>query len=82
MSAPLGDVLRTAITDFQPEHPEREPWHQPTLRGVELAITDNRRVVRLEVADRVKLRNLDHVTFDRDYLEPFDWTPAGWGIAP
>lgn len=77
---PLGDVLAHAWSDFVPKHPERPPWHQPTLRGVELAYTGNICTVPLIVADRVHLHGLDRPSLDRDDLEPTDWTPAGWGV--
>jgi hypothetical protein len=79
---PLGEVLARAFCDFYPQHPEREPWQQPTPLAIEFAVTDNRVTVPLQVADRVKLQGLDQPTFERDYLEPFDWTPAGWGVSP
>jgi hypothetical protein len=82
MSEPLDRVLTRYGGEFVPEHPERAPWHQPTIRTVEVAVTDNRATVDLAIADRVHLRGLDRPTFERDDLEPFDWTPAGWGVAP
>ncbi|HEX4187082.1 MAG TPA: hypothetical protein VHY83_04205 [Solirubrobacteraceae bacterium] len=79
---PLGDVLLRAWGGFDPAHSERPPWHQPTidLDRVEFAVTDNRRVVNLAVADRVHLRGLERPTYERDWLEYFDWTPPGWGV--
>jgi hypothetical protein len=44
---------------------------------VQLAITDNRATVNLACADRVQLHGLDRPSYERDWLEPFDWTPAG-----
>jgi hypothetical protein len=79
---PLGQVLATAWDDFAPERPNRAPWHQPTLRGYELAATGNVIEVPLLVADRVQLGNLGVPSDYRDELEPFDWTPAGWGVTP
>ena len=78
---PLGEVLARSLGDFTPQHPNRAPWHRPTLRYVEVAITDNRAVVPLAIADRVQLRGLDRPTGWRDDLEPLDWTPAGWGVS-
>lgn len=77
---PLGDVLVHAWDEFTPEHPERRPWRQPTLRGVELAYTGNVAVVRLERADTVELHGLGRPSWEQDWLEPTDWTPAGWGV--
>lgn len=83
MSEPLDQVLaRALVEDFVPEHPNRAPWHQPTLRGVELAYTGNVAVVRLDCADRAELHGLDRPSWERDDLEPTDWTPIGWGVAP
>lgn len=81
MSQPLDQVLLTNPQDFTPEHPRRAPWHQPTLRRVEVAHTGNFAVVNLRKADRAQLRGLDRPSWDRDHLEPFDWTPAGWGVS-
>jgi hypothetical protein len=83
MSEPLADVLRRAWGDFTPTHPERRPWHQPTLdySRVDWAITDNRREVNLAVADRVRLQGLEWPTYERDDLEPGDWMRGpGWGV--
>ena len=79
---PLGDVLLHASGDFTPERPERAPWHQTTLRHFELASTGNLATVRLERAANVHLHGLDRPSWDQDWLEPSDWTPAGWGVAP
>jgi hypothetical protein len=79
---PLGDVLARALGDFTPEHPNRPPWHRPTLRGVEVAYTGNVAVVRLDRADRVELHGLDWPSDERDELEPTDWMPVGWAAAP
>jgi hypothetical protein len=76
---PLGQVLATAWDDFVPQRPNRPPWHQPTLREVQVAYTGNIVIVPLEVADRVQLHNLGAPSDYRDDLEFFDWTPAGWG---
>jgi hypothetical protein len=79
---PLGDVLLHAIPDFTPEHPERAPWQRDQLDHVEHAHTGNIIIVPLKVADRVHLRGLDRPSYEQDCLEPSDWTPAGWGVAP
>jgi hypothetical protein len=79
---PLGEVLAQAREDFTPEHPTRRPWHQPTLRGYELASTGNVAVVNLKHADQAQLRNLGVPSWEQDWLEPGDWTPTGWGVAP
>lgn len=79
---PLGEVLAHAYGDFTPRHPDRPPWHQPRAVIDTVAVTDNRAVVPLALADRVHLHHLDRPTWTRDYLEPFDWTPAGWGVTP
>ncbi len=79
---PLGEVLARAYGwEFEPRDPTRPPWAQPSLRGVEHAYTGNVAVVPLERADRVQLHNLDRPSDERDDLEPFDWTPAGWGVS-
>jgi hypothetical protein len=77
---PLSDVLRTAIPDFTPEHPQRAPWQREQLDHVEHAYTGNIIIVPLKIADRVHLRGLDRPSDERDDLEPSDWTPAGWGV--
>lgn len=82
MSEPLDQVLARAIGDFTPRHPDRPPWWQPRRVVDEVAVTDNRAVVPLIVASRVQLCRLDRPTWMRDDLEPFDWTPAGWGVTP
>jgi hypothetical protein len=81
---PLADVLLRTPGDFTPARPERAPWHQPSLdwTRVDFAVTDNRATVNLAVADRVKLKGLERPTYERDYLEFFDWTPHGWGVGP
>jgi hypothetical protein len=79
---PLGEVLRTAIPDYEPEHPERAPWQREQLDRVQHAYTGNVVVVNLKLADRVHLRGLDRPSYEQDWLEPSDWTPAGWGVAP
>jgi hypothetical protein len=81
----LADVLRHAWGDFTPARPNRPPWHQPTLdySRLEIAITDNRRVISLAAADRVQLQGLESPTDERDDLEPGDWMRGpGWGVAP
>ena len=78
---PLDEVLRHAIPDFTPEHPERPPWTQPTWRPVEVAATYNAVTVPLIAADRVQVHGIGRPTDLRDDLEPTDWTPAGWGVA-
>jgi hypothetical protein len=80
---PLADVLRHAWGDFTPAHPNRPPWHQPTLdySRADWAITDNRATVNLAVAGRKKLQGLDRPTYERDDLEPGDWMRGpGWGV--
>jgi hypothetical protein len=77
---PLEQVVARARCDFEPEHPGRAPWHKPTLRRVEIAITDNRAVVNLAVADRERLHGLNRPSYERDWLEPYDWMPVGWGV--
>lgn len=77
---PLDQVLVTALDDFVPERPNRAPWHRSTLHHVEHAHTSNVVTVPLVVADRVHLRNVARASDERDELEPFDWTPAGWGM--
>jgi hypothetical protein len=79
---PLGGVLKRALDiEFTPAHPEREPWHQHTLDSVELVCTGNLVEVPLKVADRVSLRGLKRATWERDYLEPWDWKRGpGWGV--
>ena len=77
MSYPLDQVLVTNPQDFWVEHPERKPWHRPTLRRIEHAYTGNVRTVSLKGADQAQLRGLGIPSWDRDWLEPFDWTPAG-----
>jgi hypothetical protein len=79
---PLGEVLAHAWGDFTPEHPQRAPWHQLSLDGVDVAITDNRVTVPLACAHRAQLHRLERPTYVRDDLEPLDWTPAGWGVSP
>ena len=79
---PLDQVLVTAVEDFEPERPDRAPWHRSTLRHVEHAYTGNVVTVPLVVADRVHLGNVDRASDERDDLEWFDSTPAGWGVAP
>jgi hypothetical protein len=82
LERPLADVLHRTPIDFTPAHPERRPWHQPTLRGVELASTGNVASVPLAIADRVHLHGLDAPSWDRDWLEPTDWMRGpGWGVA-
>jgi hypothetical protein len=78
---PLSDVILQAPEDFTPAHPRRAPWHQPTIRRYQLASTGNVAVVPLEVA-RVCLRRLGRPSWEQDWLEPADWTRAGWGVAP
>jgi hypothetical protein len=80
---PLADVLLRTPRDFVPAHPERAPWAQPTLDWTRVvwAITDNRAVVNLRVADRVRLQGLERPTYTRDDLEPYDWMPRGWGAS-
>jgi hypothetical protein len=77
-------VLLRAWEDFTPAHPERRPWHQPTLdwARLEIVATDNRATVNLAVADRVHLHHLERPTGDRgDELEPGDWMRGpGWGV--
>jgi hypothetical protein len=79
---PLADVLkRFREGEFEPALPERRPWHQHTLDSVELVCTGNLVEVPLEVADRVSLRGLKRPTWERDYLEPWDWKRGpGWGV--
>ena len=55
---PLAGVLAANAQEFIPEHPRRPPWHQPTLRGVEVATTGNVAAVPLVSADKAQLRNL------------------------
>lgn len=81
MSEPLDRVLTRAWGDFTPKRPGRAPWHRPSHRPVKVAYTGNLITVPLEVADRVQLRGLDRPSWLRDDLEPFDWTPAGWGVS-
>ena len=38
---PLDQVLATALDDFEPERPNRAPWHRSTVRGVQHAYTGN-----------------------------------------
>jgi hypothetical protein len=71
-------LLRTP-DDFTPARPDRPPWHQPTLGEVEIPCTDNRAEVNVRIADRVKRRGLERPSYERDWLEPFDWAPARWG---
>jgi hypothetical protein len=79
---PLADVLHTTPGDFTPAHPNRPPWHQPTLREVELVSTGNIVTVPLVLADRVRLHGLEAPSWDRDDLEPTDWMRGpGWGVA-
>jgi hypothetical protein len=81
--APLADVLKSARDDFVPAHPERRPWHQPSLdySRLEIAVTDNRATVNLAYADRVQLLGLDRPSYERDWLEPGDWMRGpGWGV--
>jgi hypothetical protein len=78
---PLSEVLVRTPGDFTPAHPSRAPWHQPTLRGFELASTGNLAEVPLVVADRVHLQGLEAPSWDRDDLEPTDWMRGpGWGV--
>jgi hypothetical protein len=71
---PLGDVLRRFREgEFTPAHAEDAPWHQHTLDSVEPVCTGNPAEVRPEVADRVSLRGMKRSTWERDYLEPWDW---------
>jgi hypothetical protein len=79
---PLGQVLkRFREGEFTPGSPEDPPWHQPTLPGVELVCTGNLVEVPLEVAGRVSLVGLKRPTWDRDFLEPWDWKRGpGWGV--
>lgn len=79
---PLDQVLVTAVEDFEPERPNRAPWHQPTKPTPQVASTGNVVTVPLVVADRVHLRNVDRASDERDELEPVDWTPLGWGVTP
>ena len=80
MSRPLDQVLGRAVEDFTPERPGHPPWHQPTLDRVELASTGNLVTVPLRKADRVRVYGLGRPSWEQDDLEPFDWTPAGWGV--
>jgi hypothetical protein len=78
---PLSTVLVLTPGDFTPARPTRAPWHQPTLRSVELVATGNVVTVPLVLAGRVQLRGLDQPSFDRDDLEPTDWMRGpGWGV--
>lgn len=79
---PLGDVLLRAIPDFVPEHPRRAPWQREQLDRLEHAYTGNVATVNLAVADRMHLRGLGRPSWEQDWLEPSDWTRAGWGVAP
>jgi hypothetical protein len=79
---PLDQVLAHAWGDFTPEHPGRAPWLQPMRGRVELAYTGNVVTVPLGVADRVCLHGLDRPSWSQDELEPTDWMPVGWGVAP
>lgn len=78
---PLGEVLsRRSPDDFEPQTPDRAPWHRETLDYVEHATTGNVVTVPLVVADRVTLHGLDRPSDDRDDLEPGDWHPVTWGV--
>jgi hypothetical protein len=67
--------------EFTPADPEDPPWHQPTLDSVELVCTGNLVEVPLEAAGRVELRGLKRASWDRDFLEPWDWKRGpGWGV--
>jgi hypothetical protein len=81
MSSPLDQVLLRNAGDFTPAHPNRPPWHQPTLREVQLVSTGNVATVPLALADRVYLHGLDAPSWERDWLEPGDWMRGpGWGV--
>jgi hypothetical protein len=83
LERPLSDVLLRTPIDFTPAHPDRRPWHQPTLRSVELASTGIVATVPLAIADRVHLHGLDQPSWERDWLEPTDWMRGpGWGVGP
>jgi hypothetical protein len=86
---PLADVLHhvPGLDNFDPEHPERPPWHQhPSLPPSELVSTGNLVELNLMAATRVSLTGLDRLlpSWDRDPLEPFtDWKRGpGWGVPP
>ena len=78
---PLSDVLRRAVPDYQPEHPDRPPWWQPRSVVDEVASTGNVAVVRLERADRVELHGLDRPSYEQDWDCPEDWTRQSWGVS-
>jgi hypothetical protein len=79
---PLGDVLHRAFDlEFTPARPERSPWHQQTFDSVTLVCTGNLVEVPLEIATRVSLVGLKRATWERDFLEPWDWKRGpGWGV--
>ena len=79
---PLDEVLSHGWSNFTPARPGRPPWHRPTLRHVEIATTGIVAIIPLEIADRAHLHGLDRPSDWQDDLEPFDWTPAGWGVQP
>ena len=80
---PLLDVLTRAFPGgFTPKHPQRRPWHQPTLGHVEVAFTGVVAVVPLEIADRVELHGLGRPSWEQDWDCPEDWTRQSWGVAP
>ena len=81
MSYPLDQVIATNPGGFVPESPDRHPWHQPTLGPVQVASTGNVITVPFRVADRAHVHGLGRPSWEQDFLEPFDWTPAGWGVA-
>jgi hypothetical protein len=52
-----------------------------TLPSVTLVATGNLVEVPLDVAGRVSLRGLHRATWERDFLEPWDWKRGpGWGV--
>lgn len=78
----LDQVLAYPWGDFVPEHPGRAPWWQPRLYPVQPAYTGNIVTVPLVRADRAELHDLDRPSHEQDWLEPTDWMPVGWAVAP
>ena len=81
---PLGDVLHRAFDlEFTPEHPELRPWHQHTFDTVTLVCTGQSRGGSARDRYPRSLRGLKRATWDRDFLEPWDWRKGpGWGVPP
>ena len=79
MSEPLDQVLTRAWGDFTPKRPGRAPWHQPSHLPVEVAYTGNVAVVPLEIADRVRLRNVGRPSGLRDDTGALRLDPGGLG---